>query len=74
MENYVPYALAAIGAFEGHIITTKFIGANYTGMGAALGAHFYVLSADDWIRLHGVGMTYVWLALTVAWLLAQEYL
>jgi len=73
MEAGVPYAMAAIGALEGHILATRFLGSNYAGMCAAFGAHFYVLSTDTWVRRYGVGMTYVWLGVITMWLVALEY-
>lgn len=63
MADYLPYALATVGAIEGYTMVIRFGNPEYAGMGAAIGAHFYVLSKDTWIQSHGVMGSYVWLAL-----------
>lgn len=63
MEKYLPYALATVGAIEGYTMVNRFGDPTYAGLGAAIGAQFYVLSKDTWIQSHGVMGSYVWLAL-----------
>jgi hypothetical protein len=63
MEQYLPYALVTVGAIEGYTMVNRFGNPAHAGLGAAIGAHFYILSKDTWIRSYGVMGSYVWLAL-----------
>lgn len=73
MDRYLPYVMAAIGAAEGHILVSRFISPTYAGMGAAIGAHVYVLSAQSWARRYGIMDAYLWLVLIMMWLVALEW-
>ena len=59
METALPYVLACVGAFEGHVLMCKYGSREYAGVGSVIGAHFYVLSKDMWIRLYGLHGTYL---------------
>ena len=63
MAQTLPYVLATVGAIEGYTMVNRFGNPEYAGLGAAIGAQFYVLSKDMWIERYGVHGSYIWLAL-----------
>lgn len=70
MEELLPYALVVVGATEGWMVTAKFVREDYAGLGAVIGAHFYVLSKDAWVRQHGVYGSYLWIIFIMLWIRA----
>lgn len=72
-DTYLPYALAVVGAAEGYTLVARFGHPDHAGLGAVIGAHFYVLSKDAWIQKHGVIGSYIWLALILLILRAMAW-